>query len=62
MTYYANMNNCIHNKWAPILGPIDVHDAPTNPSPVGQAICFRWDDAGLGVWKLIIDGKAIPGE
>jgi hypothetical protein len=62
MKYYANIINSGHNKWGPILGPIDLHDAPTNPSPIGRAICFRWDGAGLGVWKLIIDGVAIPGE
>ena len=40
---------------------IGVLVSPDNFMPIGQADCVMWDDHGLAVWMLRIDGLAIPG-
>jgi hypothetical protein len=39
-----------------------VLEASDNLMPIGEAHCFRWDDAGLAVWRLTIGGVEIAGE
>jgi hypothetical protein len=45
-----------------VPGSIGVLEVPDNFMPIGQASCFRWDDAGLAVWRLNIGGHDLPGE
>ena len=48
--------------WRRGPGSIGVLEAPDKFMPIGQANCLRWDDQGLAVWRLTVNGHDLPGE
>ena len=48
-------------KYGELPGSIGVLEASGHFMPVGEAHCVTWDERGLAVWTLRIDGQEIPG-
>jgi hypothetical protein len=45
-----------------VVGAIGVHESPAgSATPIGRALCLGWDDAGVAVWELVVEGADLAG-
>ena len=61
-TYYANVGpvrgSAMYRDTPPTAG---VLESPDNPTPIGQAIETGWTENGVALWRLTVQGAAVPG-